>query len=94
MVAEGKKHVETLKAKGHKNAYLYGEKEVGGTHVLYVLDDVPEMYGLPANPQVSAATIVWKDVIQPLGWAVGGLTILGLGMNYLVARANAKKEEK
>jgi formate dehydrogenase subunit gamma len=33
----------------------------------------------------------WKDVIQTLGWAVGGLTIIGLGLNYLIARANCQE---
>jgi formate dehydrogenase iron-sulfur subunit len=86
MVAEGKKRVQALQAKGYSNAYLYGEKELRGLHVLYVLDDSPEVYGLPVSPQISAATIAWQDVIQPLGWAVGGLTLVGLGINYLVAR--------
>ena len=86
LVADGKKRVQALMSKGYSNAYLYGEKELGGLHILYVLDDSPEVYGLPLNPQVSAATIAWQDVIQPLGWAVGGLTLVGLGINYLVAR--------
>ena len=86
LVADGKKRVQALRTKGYSNAYLYGEKELNGLHVLYVLDDSPEVYGLPANPQISAATIAWQDVIQPLGWAVGGLTLVGLGINYLVAR--------
>ena len=94
LVAEGKKRVQALHAKGWTTAYLYGEKELDGLHVLYVLDDSPAVYRLPVAPQVSAATIAWKDVIQPVGWAVGGLTIVGLGLNYLVARANAKKEGK
>ncbi len=94
LVAEGKKRVQTLQAAGWTNANLYGENELGGLHVLYVLDDYPAIYGLPVSPQISAATIAWKDVIQPVGWAVGGLTVIGLGMNWLVARANAKKEAK
>jgi len=94
LVAEGKKRVQDLQAKGWTNANLYGEKELDGLHVMYVLEDSPAVYGLPVNPQVSAATIAWKDVIQPVGWAVGGLTIVGLGMNWLVARANANKEAK
>ena len=93
LVAEGKQRVQTLQAAGWSGANLYGENILGGLHVLYVLDDHPGHYGLPADPQISAATIAWKDVIQPVGWAVGGLTILGLGMNWLVARANTKKEE-
>jgi formate dehydrogenase iron-sulfur subunit len=94
LVAEGKKRVQALQGKGWTNAYLFGEKELNGLHVLYVLDDSPATYGLPVAPRIPAATTAWKDVIQPLGWAVGGLTIVGLGLNYLVARANAKKEVK
>ncbi|MFC1992377.1 4Fe-4S dicluster domain-containing protein [Chloroflexota bacterium] len=86
LVAEGRKRVETLKAKGRENAYLYGDKELGGLHVMYVIEDQPSVYGLPEDPRVSAATIAWQDVIQPVGWAVGGLTLLGLGVNYIVAR--------
>jgi len=86
LVAEGRNRVAELKAKGYSNAYLYGDKELGGLHVMYVLDDSPAVYRLPVDPKISAATIAWQDVIQPLGWAVGGLTILGLGMNYLIAR--------
>jgi len=86
LVAEGKQRVAALKAKGYSNAYLYGDKELQGLHVLYVLDDSPRVYGLPVNPRIPAATLAWQNVIQPLGWALGGLTIIGLGLNYLVAR--------
>jgi len=86
LVADGKKRVDALRAKGYSNAYLYGDRELEGLHVMYVLDDSPEVYGLPLAPQVPAAAIAWKDVIQPMGWAVGGLAILGLGLNYIIAR--------
>ncbi len=86
LVTEGKKRVQALKAEGHTNAYLYGEKELGGLHVMYVLKDSPEVYGLPVYPEVPVTAIAWQDVIQPLGWAVGGLTLIGLGLNYIVAR--------
>jgi len=101
LVAEGRKRVQDLRAKGYSNAYLYGDKELGGLHVVYVLDDSPEVYGLPTAPQVPAVAVAWQDVIQPLGWTLGGLTIIGLGINYLIAREAkitrelpAKKEEK
>ncbi len=94
LVAEGRKRVETLVAKGWNNAYLYGENELDGLHVLYVLDDHPAVYGLPVAPKVSAATVAWQNVVQPLGWVVGGVTVLGLGLNYLVARANTNKEKE
>ena len=93
LIADGKKRVQALKAKGYSNAYLYGDKELDGLHVLYVLDDSPDVYGLPVDPKVSAATMAWQDVIQPLGWAVGGLTLVGLGINYLVARETKMTKE-
>jgi len=94
LVAEGKARVQYLKSKGKSNATLYGENELDGLHVMYVLENSPDVYGLPVSPKISAATVAWKDVIQPVGWAVGGLAIVGLGMNWLVARANINKEGK
>jgi len=94
LVAAGQQRVQALQAEGKDKANLYGENELGGLHVMYVLEDSPAVYGLPVDPRISAATVAWKDVLQPVGWAVGGLTIVGLGMNWMVARANAKKEEK
>jgi len=100
LVADGKKRVQALKAKGYSNACLYGEKELGGLHVMYVLDDSPQVYGLPVAPSFPEAAVVWQDVIQPVGWAAGGLALLGLGFNYIVARKtklarelSVKKEE-
>jgi formate dehydrogenase iron-sulfur subunit len=86
LLIEAKGRVQTLKDDGYTNAFLYGEKELDGLHVMYVLEDSPEVYGLPINPQVPVAAIAWQDVIQPVGWAVGGLTLIGLGLNYIVAR--------
>ncbi len=88
LLAEGKKKVATLQSKGWTSANLYGENELGGLHVMYVLDDAPAVYGLPVAPRISATTAAWQNVIQPLGWAVGGATVLGLGLNWIVARAN------
>ena len=86
LITDAKKRVETLLAKGFTNANLYGEKELRGLHVLYVLEESPAAYGLPLAPQVPPLAIAWQDVIQPLGWAVGALTLVGLGLNYVVAR--------
>ena len=91
LVAIGKRQVEALKAT-YPDAYLYGEKELGGLHVMYVLTQPPQVHGLPVDPQVPATALAWQDVIQPLGYAAIGLVVVGLGLNYLVARANANKE--
>ncbi len=92
LVADGRQRVAALQASGFSNAYFYGDTELGGLHVLYVLSDTPEAFGLPEDPKVSGLVSAWQDVIQPLGWGLGGVAIVGLGLNYIVARANANKE--
>ena len=93
LIATGKKRVQELKPT-YPNAYLYGEKELGGLHVMYVLTQSPQVHGLPVNPEVPVAAIAWEDVLKPAGYAVAGLAVVGLGLNYLAARAtaNAKAE--
>jgi len=86
LLAEAKKRVDVLKAQGNSDAYLYGDKELGGLHVLYVLEESPEKYGLPVGPRVPESAIAWQSVLKPVGWALGGLTLVGLGLNYIVAR--------
>ena len=95
LVANGKKRVQELKST-YPNAYLYGEKELGGLHVMYVLTQPPQVHGLPTNPEIPLAAIAWKDVLKPAGYALAGLAVVGLGLNYLVARAqaNARAESK
>ena len=72
LVAEGQKRVAALKANGHPNAYLYGENELGGLHVMYVLDDKPSVYGLPEKPQVATANQLYKWLA---GLATSGVII-------------------
>ena len=92
LLDEGKKRVEEL-SKTTTQACLYGENEAGGLHVMYVLDDSADSYGLPADPQLPAAVMV-HDVLQSAGYALAGLVVVGLGLNYIVARANIDKESK
>jgi formate dehydrogenase iron-sulfur subunit len=86
LVATAKAKMTALQQKGSSKAYLYGENELGGLHVMYLLNDSPKVYGLPVNPKISGATYAWQDVIQPLGMVLGGLTVVGLGLNFMVAR--------
>ena len=92
LLEEGKKRVAEL-SKTSPQARLYGENEAGGLHVMYVLDDSPESYGLPVDPQLPASVIV-HDVLQLAGPALAGLVVAGLGLNYIVARASANKGAK
>ncbi|MDD4873783.1 MAG: 4Fe-4S dicluster domain-containing protein [Dehalococcoidales bacterium] len=95
LVAEAKSRVQVLKLKGYSGANLYGENELGGLHVMYILEDSPDVYGLPVDPQISGLTAAWQNVVQPVGWAAGGLMVAVLGLNWLVARrAGVNKETK
>ena len=69
LVAKGLAVVDRLKANGYPNAYLYGEKELGGLHLLEVLDDAPSVYGLPENPQVATRDMVsnWLSSLVTAG---------------------------
>ena len=91
LVAQGKARVSELQ-KTNSGAVMYGADELDGLHVMYVLDDSPETYGLPAEPQTPASNTV-RNI---LSWAGSGLAIAvlaGFGLNYLVARIRMRKGE-
>lgn len=56
MLAQAKEKLNRLQAKGI-SAQIYGENELGGLHVIYLLDHKPETYGLPLNPQMATANL-------------------------------------
>ncbi|MCL6520944.1 MAG: 4Fe-4S dicluster domain-containing protein [Firmicutes bacterium] len=80
LVAYGRQRAAELRQQGHADASLYGEKELGGLHYMYVLTEKPEVYGLPVDPQVSPTQRLWKNVLQPVG-----RTVLGAGLFAAVA---------
>jgi formate dehydrogenase iron-sulfur subunit len=69
LLATAKARVEILKADGFSEAYLYGEKELGGLGVLSILTLPTEAYGLPSPPLVSTGRVGWQ-------WA-GGIIAAG-----------------
>ncbi len=92
LVEEGRERVASL-SKTNSKALLYGDKELGGLHVMYVLDDSPEVYGLPDDPEVPASSVVRK-VISWFGVGLTAAAVAGFGLNYLVARARIAKGEE
>jgi len=84
LVQEGWERVAALR-QANPNAVLYGDKEMGGLHVMYVLDDSPETYGLPADPEIPAAATL-RGVFQWVGIGAAVAVIAGFGLNYIVAR--------
>jgi len=90
VVAEGKRRVARLKtphSEPYPRATLYGETELGGLHVLYVLADSPEVYGLPKEPKFPVTATVHEDFSRPFTWILWSVVAAGLALNVLVARA-------
>ncbi|PKM47283.1 MAG: hypothetical protein CVV03_03955 [Firmicutes bacterium HGW-Firmicutes-8] len=69
ILKQAKERIDFLKSSG-VNAQIYGENELGGLHVIYVLDDKPEVYGLPVNPQVATANLFGSWVSALVGAGV------------------------
>jgi len=67
------------------DANVYGDKFVGGTHVLYVLNEKPEAYDeLPKKPSVPLSIILWKDVLKPLSLLAAGGVLAGSFLHYVL----------
>jgi len=67
------------------DASVYGDKFVGGTHVMYVLDEKPGVYeGLPKSPSVPLSIILWKDILKPLSLLAAGGVIAGSFLHYII----------
>ncbi len=92
LLEEGKERAASLKLANPKVS-LYGENELDGLHVMYVLDDMPEVYGLPADPEVPASAKV-RNVFSWLGVGLTAVVLAGFGLNYLVARWRMNKGER
>jgi len=85
------------KERGVENAQLYGLDQVDGLHYIYVLEDVPVRYGLPADPSVPVGVTIWETLIKP-GAPWGGLALVGLvaaaGAGYVINKRNEGMERK
>ncbi len=98
MIAQAEDRVEDLKERGFENAGLYNPAGVGGTHVMYVLQqhaDKPELYhGLANNPRISPLVSLWKGISKPL--AVAGMVIAALAgfFHYTRIGPNEVSEEE
>lgn len=85
LLAKAHDRVDALKEKGFDQARVYGENEVGGTHVLYVLKYGIDQYDLPEDPQVSRM-IDASNIMKPLTAAGAVAVVAGLGLCMIDAR--------
>lgn len=84
VVDAGKARVAELKTAGYERAELYGEKEMGGMHVLTVAKFGLEAHGLVRDPKRGDAVDAFS-IIKPLA-GVGVAGVIGaLGLSFLTA---------
>jgi formate dehydrogenase iron-sulfur subunit len=69
--------VDQLKAQGHTKARLYGADDsvLGGLNAFYLIEDEPEVFGLPSRPRVPSRSVVRSSF---WGIATAVMTMLGL----------------
>lgn len=72
LMSRAQKRVAELKAKGGKDAQLYGESELSGLHALYVLQEKPVVYGLPEKPRFATAGVFSGSLASILASVVMG----------------------
>jgi len=81
-IVYGERDKLIAEAKANGANYIYGENELKGLHVMYVLEDSPDKYGLPVNPKVPTSVVLWKNFIKPLvKWGIP-LTIVGVLLHF------------
>jgi len=79
----GKAHSRVKELGGDAN--VYGDKFVGGTHVIYVLPEKKEVYDvLPANPRVPLSVLAWKDLLKPLSLVAAGGVLAASFLHYII----------
>jgi len=97
MLTKAAARVNQLRAAGKPYARLYGMNEVSGTGMIYVLENAPEYYGLPADPQVPVQARLWGVLFKPLRVLVVLAAAFGLwtnrSQNKEVQEATAAKKK-
>jgi formate dehydrogenase iron-sulfur subunit len=97
LTGRAERRLALLQSAGHRDAMIYGKADMlGGLNSFYLLDAKPEMYGLPANPQLPTRNLFASSFLSIVSAAVvGALGLLSFRKQRIeeVARATAGSEE-
>ena len=83
MLMTAHERVGFLKRLGYEDASVYGESQVGGSHLIHVLKYPLDRYTLPEDPQTPAFVSITR-VMKPLTGLAAAVTTLGLTLFYLL----------
>ncbi|MCK8815957.1 4Fe-4S dicluster domain-containing protein [Natroniella sulfidigena] len=75
LLNDAKARVNHLARQGTE-AYVYGEKELSGLNVFYILDEPSETYGLPAKPTFTDNDVFWLAKWANILFGTGLLTAI------------------
>ncbi len=68
LMLKAKDREKFLRDNGDSKAQIYGDSDIlGGLNVFYLLQDEPEKYGLPSNPQLPQKNMVggyWSSILS------------------------------
>jgi formate dehydrogenase iron-sulfur subunit len=89
--------VEQLKAAGESRARLYGADPngpLGGLNAFFLLTDEPEVYGLPAEPELPSRNLASSAALSAAGAAVvGAVGLVTLRHNRMRDVAEAERSD-
>lgn len=91
MIKIGKERVEFLKSRGYDKAELYGEKEMGGLHILQVCKFGHEAQGLPTDPKMSTM-VSMSQLARPAAGLAAAATAGGLAISLIAAIGYRRKK--
>jgi formate dehydrogenase iron-sulfur subunit len=84
--------VEQLKGQGRTKARLYGadDKILGGLNSFYLLEDEPEVYGLPSRPRIPSRNVPRSSLLSIF---TGILAALGLLFSFRTRTSSGRGRE-
>jgi len=85
--------VEQLQGEGRHKAQLYGadDKVLGGLNAFYLLEDQPEVYGLPSRPKIPSRNVAGSALLSIL---FSFLAALGLLFSFRNRTRNSAPREE
>jgi formate dehydrogenase iron-sulfur subunit len=93
ILADAQARVAQIKSQ-YPNAQLYGETQLGGLGLIYILLDIPSVYGLPENPQIPAELNAWQQIVQPGSIGLSLLGVAATGLALIIARREHAREKE
>lgn len=91
MIKIGKERVAFMKSKGYDKAELYGEKEMGGLHILQVCKFGHEAADLPSDPKLSPM-VSMTQLSKPAAGLAAIATAGGLAISLIAAIGYRRKK--